>query len=116
MNLSLEGKKAIVCGSTDGIGKATALTMAERGAEITLVARNEKKLAAALAELSAVHGQTHEIVYAEFNQPDELKREIENYLKQSCRDIQQPIDCRIWQKAMSGPRVFHRQISRNPGP
>ena len=62
--------------------------MAERGAEITLVARNEKKLAAALAELSAAHGQTHKIVYAEFNQPDELKRKIENYLKQSGQDVQ----------------------------
>ena len=88
MNLSLTGKKAIVCGSTDGIGKATALTMAERRAEITLVARIEKKLAAALAELSAAHAQTHKIVYAEFNQPDELKREIENYLKQSGQDVQ----------------------------
>ena len=44
MNLSLKGKRALVCGSTDGIGKACALLMAERGAEIILAARNENKL------------------------------------------------------------------------
>ena len=42
MNLSLEGKKAIVCGSNDGIGKSSAILMAERSVGITLVARNEK--------------------------------------------------------------------------
>ena len=52
MNLSLEGKKAIVCGSTDGIGKASEIMMAERGAEITLVARNENKLNTTMLELS----------------------------------------------------------------
>ena len=57
MNLSIEGKKAIVCGSTDGIGKASAIMMAERGAEITLVARNENKLNTTMLELSQGQGQ-----------------------------------------------------------
>ena len=52
MDLSLKGNRAIVCGSTDGIGKASALLMAERGASITLVARNKEKLNATLTELS----------------------------------------------------------------
>ena len=34
MNMSLEGKRALVCGSTDGIGKSSAILMAKRGAEI----------------------------------------------------------------------------------
>ena len=42
MNLTLENKHAIVCGSSDGIGKASALIMAQKGCELTLVARNEK--------------------------------------------------------------------------
>lgn len=42
MNLSLDGKRALVCGSTDGIGKACAQLMAARGAVIVLAARNKK--------------------------------------------------------------------------
>ena len=46
MNLSLKGIRAIVCGSTQGIGKAIALKLALQGAAITLIARDEKKLIA----------------------------------------------------------------------
>ncbi|SVA44009.1 uncharacterized protein METZ01_LOCUS96863, partial [marine metagenome] len=56
MDLSLAGKKAIVCGSTDGIGKASAILMAKRGAEIMLVARNEDKLNVTMSELSHKQG------------------------------------------------------------
>ncbi|HMR55789.1 MAG TPA: SDR family NAD(P)-dependent oxidoreductase, partial [Cyclobacteriaceae bacterium] len=42
MNLNLEGKNALVCGSTQGIGKASAVELAKMGATITLVARNEQ--------------------------------------------------------------------------
>ena len=52
MNLSLENKHAIICGSSDGIGKASAITMAQRGCEITLVARNQEKLDSTLLELN----------------------------------------------------------------
>ncbi len=83
MDLSLKGNRAIVCGSTDGIGKASALLMAERGASITLVARNKEKLNATLTELSTEHGQNHATVCADFNKPDELKQQIQAHLKES---------------------------------
>ena len=40
MNLSLKGKTAMVCGSTQGIGKASAMELACLGADVILVARN----------------------------------------------------------------------------
>ena len=83
MDLSLKGNRAIVCGSKDGIGKASALLMAERGASITLVARNKEKLNATLTELSTEHGQNHATVCADFNKPDELKQMIQSHLKES---------------------------------
>ncbi|MHC4769740.1 MAG: SDR family NAD(P)-dependent oxidoreductase, partial [Planctomycetota bacterium] len=41
MTYSLKGFKALVCGSTQGIGRACAIEMARHGAEVTLMARNE---------------------------------------------------------------------------
>ena len=45
MNLALRNKKAIVCGSTQGIGKAIAEGLAKQGVSLTLIARNESVLA-----------------------------------------------------------------------
>jgi len=52
MKLSLEGKRALICGSTDGIGRACAILMAERGAHIILAARNEEKITSVMSNLA----------------------------------------------------------------
>jgi len=52
MNLSLENKYAVICGSTQGIGLATAIILAELGASCVLVARNEDALIRAVKELT----------------------------------------------------------------
>ncbi len=83
MELSLKGNRAIVCGSTDGIGKASALLMAERGASITLVARNKNKLNTTLTELSTEYGQSHSNICADFNHPNELKQILGEHLKEN---------------------------------
>ena len=44
MNLGIQNKNALVCGSTAGIGKATSILLAKEGANVTLIARNEEKL------------------------------------------------------------------------
>ena len=59
MTLSLLNKHAIVCGSTDGIGKESALLLASKGCEITLVARNQEKLSKTKSELSKEYCQEH---------------------------------------------------------
>ena len=46
MKSSLEKKHAIICGSTDGIGRSTAILFASLGCEVTLVARDQEKLEA----------------------------------------------------------------------
>ncbi len=81
MNLDLSGKRAVVCGSTQGIGKASAIELALLGAEITLVARNEDSLKSTLKELSATAGQKHDYLVADFNFPDQLKEKINQYVK-----------------------------------
>ena len=79
MNLDLTGKRAMVCGSTQGIGKASAIELALLGATVTLVARNEEKLKSTLSELSATKGQRHDYIVADFSLPDDLKKKVETY-------------------------------------
>ncbi len=76
MNLGLENKRALVCGSTQGIGKATALQLAAEGASVTLISRNEEKLKVVLSELPN-NGQDHNYIVADFSQPEQLKAELE---------------------------------------
>ncbi len=80
MNLDLSGKRAIVCGSTQGIGRATAVELATLGAHVTLVARNEVKLKETLAVLSSNNSQNHDYLVADFDFPDQLKETIDKYL------------------------------------
>lgn len=51
MNTSLEGKNALVCGASSGIGEAVAIELADLGAKLTLVARREDKLEEVKAKL-----------------------------------------------------------------
>ncbi|MDQ3289794.1 MAG: SDR family oxidoreductase [Bacteroidota bacterium] len=80
MDLNLSQKQAIVCGSTQGIGKAIALELAQMGASVTLVARNEEKLQATLQELDQTTGQKHDYIYADFSNPDDLATQIKAYV------------------------------------
>lgn len=80
MNIDLINKRAIVCGSTQGIGKAVAEELAGLGASITLVARSEEKLKEVQSALPTVQGQEHHYVVADFSQPEYLKSAIRSYL------------------------------------
>ncbi|MBC8323904.1 MAG: SDR family oxidoreductase [Candidatus Marinimicrobia bacterium] len=73
MKLTLEGKRALLCGSSDGIGKACAILMAERGASIILAARNKEKLESTLVDLN---GEGHSYICADFDNPDNLKQKV----------------------------------------
>jgi 3-oxoacyl-[acyl-carrier protein] reductase len=76
MNLDFKDKNALVCGSTAGIGKSTAMLLAELGATVTLLARDEKKLKNTLLELAFQHGQKHNYFVSDFTNPELLKKKI----------------------------------------
>lgn len=80
MNLDLIGKNAIVCGSTQGIGKAVAIELAQMGANIILIARNESKLNEVKQELDTSKGQEHHYIKADFSVPSHLKLVVEEYI------------------------------------
>jgi 3-oxoacyl-[acyl-carrier protein] reductase len=80
MNLSLKGKRAIVCGSTQGIGKSIAIKFAENGASVTLIARNENKLKNVINELSNINSNKHNYIVSDFNDIDILEKNFTDYL------------------------------------
>ncbi|MEL6673642.1 MAG: SDR family oxidoreductase [Bacteroidota bacterium] len=82
MNISLAGKNALVGGSTQGIGAATAHELAAQGARVTLLARNEESLKAKLASLPQPQGQAHDYLLGDFSQPEAVSAAVQAYLKE----------------------------------
>lgn len=76
MNLDLKGKNALVCGSTQGIGRAAAIELATLGAQVTLLARDEKKLKQTLLQLPATPYQQHHYAVADFGFPEQLQKVV----------------------------------------
>jgi len=81
MNLSLEGKNAVVCGSSQGIGLAVAQELALLGANCILIARNSKKLGEAMNTLQSSLHQHHSFTVADFSKPDEVRIAIDTILQ-----------------------------------
>lgn len=79
-NESLLGKTALVCGSTQGIGAASALALARMGARIILMARDETALSKMRDQCKKLSPLDHEILVADFNEPEKLNYIITNYL------------------------------------
>src|SRR5665213_514731 len=72
MDISLKGKYAVICGSTQGIGLATARVLADLGANCILIARNKDALLKAVAELPVAGTQDHRCAFADFTNPDQV--------------------------------------------
>ncbi len=77
MNLSLVGKKAIVAGSSQGIGKAVAIELSKLGASCFLLARNGKMLQDSLEELDTAQSQNHQFFSVDFTDSIALEKCIE---------------------------------------
>ena len=80
MNLDLSGKTAMVCGSTQGIGKASAIELALLGANVVLVARNEESLKTAMKDLDVSRGQKHNFLVADFQQSNQLRDKLDSFV------------------------------------
>ncbi|WP_119391277.1 SDR family oxidoreductase [Taklimakanibacter lacteus] len=69
MDLGLKGRKAIICASSRGLGKACALSLAREGVEIVINGRDEKVLAATRDEIIALTGANVTAVAADVGTP-----------------------------------------------
>ncbi|NRA45162.1 MAG: SDR family oxidoreductase [Oligoflexales bacterium] len=83
MDLNLNGKNALVCGSSQGIGKAVAKELASLGANVSLFARNEDSLTKVKNELDTAKGQKHHILLADFAKPEQVEAAIKSHLEQN---------------------------------
>lgn len=75
IDLQLNGKHAVVCGASRGIGRATAQALAELGARVTVVARNTDALAELVETLPPADGK-HDYLSLDFDATDELRQAL----------------------------------------
>lgn len=83
MNTNLEGKNALVCGSTQGIGKAAAIELALLGANVILMARNEMTLNDTVKILAMPYQQKHSYLRADFDDTQDVKQKITEFVKKN---------------------------------
>ncbi len=83
----MNGLHALVCGSTQGIGKATAIALAQHGCRVTLLARDTERLVTTVAELSTLGGAVHGHLVADLSEPAVFQPVIEAYVKGAPVDI-----------------------------
>jgi 3-oxoacyl-[acyl-carrier protein] reductase len=96
MNIDLTGKNAIVCGATKGIGNATAILLAQLGANVTMISRNESILSRIIRDLDTAKGHVHDYIAADFSKPEDLREKIQQKVQQ--------------------PKVYHILVNNTGGP
>lgn len=79
--MKLQGKRALVCGASDGIGKSAAIELAKEGAEVILLARSESKLAAITKELPIPAAQKHSFISCDLENKEMLEKLITEFIK-----------------------------------
>ncbi|MEH6678941.1 MAG: SDR family oxidoreductase [Sediminicola sp.] len=87
MKIELQGKKALIGGSSSGIGLAIAKQLAESGASVTLMARNGEKLRAILDGMPRGLGQVHQYLEVDFTDQQKYTEIIGNYFEHNTVDI-----------------------------
>src|SRR5688500_89088 len=77
MDLDLRGRHALVCGASEGIGRATAHELALLGADVTVLSRRADALGEVAASLPREGGQRHGFVAADVSAHDTLRAKVE---------------------------------------
>ena len=85
MKIDLTGKKALVGGSSKGIGLGIATELANSGASVCLMARNEPRLKQIVDQLP--NSSNHSYLVVDFSKFEDYKIKIEKYVKNNQVDI-----------------------------
>ena len=87
MNVSLKSKKALVGGSSKGLGNAVAYQLAMSGASVTLVSSNKDRLIKTVDDLRNKTGINHDYIVVDYNNFEDYKKIIKKYLDTNPIDI-----------------------------
>ena len=87
MQISLEGKHALIGGSSRGIGRAVAEQLAQSGAQVTVVARGEALLKDLVKKLNEATGKHHSYLALDYTDLSSYQEVISPYLKKNPVDI-----------------------------
>ena len=87
MKINLKNKKALIGGSSKGLGYAVAKQLAACGAEVTLVSRNESLLKKNVLELKKLTGCNHNYLLVDYNNSKDYKKIIDDFFKTNTIDI-----------------------------
>jgi len=77
MDLGVNGKKAIVCASSKGLGKACAKALMEEGVSVVINARGEEQLSETYKELSKIDKDRVSMVVADLNTEEGREKIVE---------------------------------------
>lgn len=81
LSLNLTGKTALIGGSTQGIGLASAQELAALGARCILISRNEEKLKTAVKTLDTAGGRQHGYLVADYADPEQVRAVVGEFVK-----------------------------------
>ncbi len=81
MDRVLLGRRALVGGASQGIGKACAVELAKLGAGVTLVARTESVLQEILPLLDSSVGQKHHYLCLDYGLPEEVRKAVAQHVR-----------------------------------
>lgn len=76
MDLGLSGKAALVCGSSQGLGRAIANALAAEGADVVINSRSVDKLDEVKREVAAATGANVEAVAGDLTDPEQVERVV----------------------------------------
>lgn len=78
---TLRGRRALVCGASQGIGKACALELTRLGAEVTVVARDVEALDGVVKQMNALAAANHGAWSADFSDPEGVRAKAEEHVR-----------------------------------
>tara|TARA_B100000767_G_C19745885_1_gene528486 strand:- start:411 stop:1196 length:786 start_codon:yes stop_codon:yes gene_type:complete len=87
MKISLKSKRALVGGSSKGLGNAVAKQLAHSGATVTLLSSNEERLINTVNRLKEETGLNHDYLVVDYNNFEEYQKKIKEYLLVNPIDI-----------------------------
>ena len=106
MDLAMTGKKAIVTGASEGIGKAITLAFAREGVDVAICARRKEPLEATAAEIAKATGRKIFAIPADLTKPADAERLHQKSARRAGADRHSRQQCRL--VARRRARTFDR--------